>query len=94
MERFEFDPEKSHTNKIKHGIDFLEAQALWTDSDGIEVPALTRDEPSVWAYCLLWRKAVDSVLYPSCRQDTIVFGAPCSVKGGGNLCPKKHLMFP
>ena len=45
MERFEFDPEKSHTNKIKHGIDFLEAQALWTDSDGIEVPALTRDEP-------------------------------------------------
>ena len=45
MERFEFDPEKSHTNKIKHGIDFMEAQALWTDSDGIEVPALTRDEP-------------------------------------------------
>jgi uncharacterized DUF497 family protein len=27
---FEFDPEKSAVNKLKHGIDFVEAQALWT----------------------------------------------------------------
>ena len=26
---FEFDPRKSETNKAKHGIDFVEAQALW-----------------------------------------------------------------
>jgi uncharacterized DUF497 family protein len=26
---FEFDPRKSETNKAKHGIDFIEAQALW-----------------------------------------------------------------
>ena len=26
---FEFDPEKSETNKAKHGIDFIEAQSLW-----------------------------------------------------------------
>jgi len=26
---FEFDPEKSASNKDKHGIDFIEAQALW-----------------------------------------------------------------
>lgn len=26
---FEFDPEKSATNKAKHGIDFEEAQQLW-----------------------------------------------------------------
>ena len=26
---FEFDPPKSETNKAKHGIDFVEAQALW-----------------------------------------------------------------
>ena len=26
---FEFDPQKSETNKAKHGIDFIEAQALW-----------------------------------------------------------------
>ena len=26
---FEFDPLKSESNKAKHGIDFVEAQALW-----------------------------------------------------------------
>ena len=26
---FEFDPQKSASNKLKHGIDFVEAQALW-----------------------------------------------------------------
>lgn len=26
---FEFDPSKSESNKAKHGIDFIEAQALW-----------------------------------------------------------------
>jgi hypothetical protein len=26
---FEFDPQKSETNKAKHGINFIEAQALW-----------------------------------------------------------------
>lgn len=31
MARFEFDPAKSTANKAKHGIDFVEAQALWDD---------------------------------------------------------------
>ena len=42
---FEFDPEKSAGNKMKHGIDFLEAQALWDDPDYIEIPVMTIDEP-------------------------------------------------
>jgi uncharacterized DUF497 family protein len=41
---FEFDPTKSQTNKTKHGIDFLEAQALWDDPDLVEIPARTTDE--------------------------------------------------
>ncbi len=28
---FEFDPAKSEANRAKHGIDFVEAQALWLD---------------------------------------------------------------
>ena len=36
---FEFDPAKSAANKAKHGIDFVEAQALWSDPDRLEVPA-------------------------------------------------------
>jgi uncharacterized DUF497 family protein len=42
---FEFDRRKSQTNKKKHGIDFVEAQALWNDPDRIEIPAVTIDEP-------------------------------------------------
>jgi uncharacterized DUF497 family protein len=41
---FEFDKRKSRTNKKKHGIDFIEAQALWDDEDRIEIPAKTIDE--------------------------------------------------
>jgi len=41
---FEFDREKSVSNKAKHGIDFAEAQALWDDPDLIEIPARTEDE--------------------------------------------------
>ena len=42
---FEYDPKKSQTNRVKHGIDFEEAQALWTDEDRLEIPAKTVDEP-------------------------------------------------
>ena len=42
---FEFDPRKSASNKRKHGIDFIESQALWNDPDLIEIPARTGDEP-------------------------------------------------
>lgn len=41
---FEFDEKKSRANKQKHGIDFIEAQALWEDSDRMEIPAKTIDE--------------------------------------------------
>ncbi|HEV7503551.1 MAG TPA: BrnT family toxin [Thermoanaerobaculia bacterium] len=42
---FEFDEAKSEANAVKHGIDFLAAQALWLDELRIEVPARTEDEP-------------------------------------------------
>lgn len=41
---FEFDKRKSQINKKKHGIDFIEAQALWNDPDRIEIPTKTVDE--------------------------------------------------
>lgn len=43
--KFEYDFEKSDSNKQKHGIDFSAAQALWNDPDYIEIPAVTADEP-------------------------------------------------
>ena len=42
---FEFDPQKSTSNKQKHLIDFVEAQELWLDEHRIVFPAITVDEP-------------------------------------------------
>ena len=41
---FEFDDNKSRSNKTKHGIDFKQAQTLWDDPDLIEIPVRTSDE--------------------------------------------------
>jgi len=44
MGAFEFDINKSVTNKIKHGIDFIQAQAIWNDPDVLEIPTKVKDE--------------------------------------------------
>ena len=64
--QFEFDGRKSESNKRKHGIDFVEAQALWDDPDLIEILAQTAGEPraiaigkiegSHWSAIITWRK--------------------------------------
>jgi hypothetical protein len=63
--QFEFDARKSESNKRKHGIDFVEAQALWDDPDLIEIPAQTADEARAvvigkikaahWSAIVTWR---------------------------------------
>ncbi len=63
---FEFDPDKSKANRVKHGIDFDEVQALWSDPFLIEAPALTEDEPRFlamgrigarhWTAIFTWRE--------------------------------------
>jgi len=35
---FDFDPQKSRSNKSKHGLDFDEARALWNDERGLVIP--------------------------------------------------------
>jgi hypothetical protein len=45
MSAFEFDTYKSFSNKIKHGIDFIQAQTIWNDPDVLEIPAKVNDEP-------------------------------------------------
>ncbi|MFA7567329.1 MAG: BrnT family toxin [Alkalispirochaeta sp.] len=44
MPEFEFDLQKSASNKKKHGIDFDEAQGLWQDPDRLVIPARSDDE--------------------------------------------------
>ena len=45
MYSFEFDAAKSESNRTRHGIDFVDAQALWNDPMLLEIPAKTDDEP-------------------------------------------------
>ena len=45
MFSFEFDDEKSTANQVKHGIDFVDAQLLWLDSELLEIVAKIQDEP-------------------------------------------------
>jgi uncharacterized protein len=44
---FEYDESKSAANKKKHGVDFVEAKALWMDVDRLEIPGFSEDEPRV-----------------------------------------------
>ncbi len=38
--KFEYDENKSKTNKLKHGIDFEEAKELWKDPYSFEIPSI------------------------------------------------------
>jgi uncharacterized DUF497 family protein len=42
---FAFDPAKSAVNLRKHGIDFVDAQALWSDPVRLQIPARSLDKP-------------------------------------------------
>lgn len=41
---FEFDENKSQSNLVKHGIDFIRAQELWDDPNFVTVQSKTVDE--------------------------------------------------
>ena len=41
---FEFDKNKSTSNKVKHGIDFTTAMKLWDDPNRLEIPAQSVNE--------------------------------------------------
>jgi uncharacterized DUF497 family protein len=66
---FEFDPTKSAANKMKHGIDFVESQAIWDDVNRLEVPARTSGEPRVATFGMLRGDVWVAVWTP--RGDTV-----------------------
>jgi uncharacterized DUF497 family protein len=42
---FEWDPAKSASNKIKHGVDFDEAKAIWQDPGRAVIQSTRSSEP-------------------------------------------------
>ena len=59
---FEFDTDKSESNKRKHGIDFIEAKALWEDSDLIVIPARTTDEARFLVIGRIMKKCCSGII--------------------------------
>ena len=70
---FNFDSNKSDTNKQKHGIDFIEAQALWNDLDLLEIPAKNIEDENRylmigkidnkhWSAVITYRKGVIRII--------------------------------
>lgn len=47
--KFEWDENKSQTNKLKHDIDFEEAKLLWEDDNALIIPANVVDSETRYA---------------------------------------------
>lgn len=62
MSDFEYDDDKSQANLEKHGIDFLDAQALWRDPDLLEFQARPDDEPRFLVIGLIGSKHWSAVV--------------------------------
>ena len=62
MIAFEFDEAKSQANLQKHGIDFDDARALWSDPRLLEIPAKTDDEPRYLVIGLIREKYWSAVI--------------------------------
>ncbi|HQR03957.1 MAG: BrnT family toxin [Proteobacteria bacterium] len=63
MYSFEFDAAKSESNRVKHGIDFVEAQKLWNDPMLLEIPVKTDDEPRYLAIGAIDGKHWSAITY-------------------------------
>jgi uncharacterized DUF497 family protein len=66
---FEFDEFKSRINQRKHGIDFVEAQALWLDVGLVEAMARSDAEPRILVIGRLGDRHWSAVV--TCRGDVI-----------------------
>ncbi len=73
---FEFDPRKSEANKLKHGIDFEEAQRLWDDARRVDAHVRWMDEPR-WisvgvingkSWTAVWTKRGEAIRIISVRR--------------------------
>ena len=59
----EFDPAKSKSNKQKHGLDFKEAQRLWSDENRLEIQARQVLDEVRWAMIALLDQVVWTLIY-------------------------------
>lgn len=66
---FEYDDNKSQSNKLKHGIDFEQAKALWQDTLLLEIPIMGCDEPRFLVIGMFKQKHYSAII--TYRHNTI-----------------------
>ncbi len=66
---FEFDEEKSKSNFLKHGIDFVQAQDLWDDPERVFIPARTTDEPRYLLIAMIGHETWSAIF--TIRNETV-----------------------
>lgn len=59
---FEYDYNKSQSNKEKHGLDFEEAKALWHDEHRLEAPITRLGEERYLVIGCVWGKFWTAVI--------------------------------
>jgi len=62
MLKFEYDNDKSESNLIKHGIDFVKAQVLWADSGLVEAKVKSVEEPRFIVIGIISKKHWSAVI--------------------------------
>ncbi len=71
---FEFDQAKSEANRLKHGIDFVEAQELWHDFYALQIQAKSDTEPR-FALIASMQGKVWSVFFTERRSNIRIISA-------------------
>lgn len=69
---FEYDPDKSAQNLIKHGIDFKIAQALWLDPYRLEIPARTEGEARIMVIGVIEGRHWSAIVTPRADKTRII----------------------
>ena len=69
---FEYDPLKSQVNLEEHGIDFEQAQDIWSDEDRLEIPAKTVDEARSLVIGKINGKCWSAVITYRCEEIRII----------------------
>jgi hypothetical protein len=79
--KFVFDPRKNVLNKDKHGIDFIEAQAVFADTDAFEFDANPVFGEARRAVVGHWRGKLWTVIYTLRDEDIRIISARRARKG-------------
>jgi len=67
--KFEYDENKSQTNKEKHGIDFVDAQNLWKDEDALIITANIVDDEVRYALISIYENKCYTAIF-TLRDET------------------------